>query len=112
MIEIQEVRVKLDSGEDIECYLEDHQGAFGGECIFPPASPAQWKSLIRSVSAFPTSQECYEWIIDTVARYAGKRGAAIVEIDNPCNAPFINKADQQAVLSAKTIAAPVLVNGA
>lgn len=109
---VQEVRFKITNGEIVQCFLADHQGAFRGECEFPPSSPPHSKSVIRSDSAFPTSQECYEWIIDTVARYAGKRGAAIVEIDNPCNAPFINKADQQAVLSAKNIAAPVLVNGA
>jgi len=111
---LQEVYVYASKNVQFTCHIISTNNAapFSAESLtFDPQINTVFSSLHPIGNQFQTAQDAYEEIIKYCIKYATANNLQISKIDNPCNAPFINKADQQSIVNQNNLSVTVLVNG-
>lgn len=111
---LQEIYIYASKGEQFTCHIISTNNAppFSAESLtFDPQINAIFSSLHPIGTQYQTAIDAYEEIIKYCVKYTRAKNIRITKIDNPCNAPFISKADQQAVVNQNNLSITVLVNG-
>jgi len=111
---LQEVYVYASNNVQFTCHIISANSAspFRAESLtFDPQINTICSSLHPIGNQFKTAQDAYKEIIEYCIKYATTNKLQISKIDNPCNTPFINKADQQSIVSQNSLSLTVLVNG-
>jgi len=96
----QEVVVSVSNAACFTLYISNMQGSSGNSLS---------KVAIQLVHASPVS--AFQEAIKSVAHYLGIHSLTVASIDSPCNAPFVNKAQQTSVLQSSGIHIVPTVNG-
>lgn len=109
---VQEITFDLAGGTRIDCYVEEHGGLFGAECVFPMQGLGGTRTLSRMPAPARTARDAFEWVADECWKFVQASGATVRTVDNPCNEPFVTRQEQRVVLAAYGVPAPVLLNGA
>jgi hypothetical protein len=111
---LQEVRIETSKDIVFTCHIisTNNSAPFGAEVlIYDPRINTIFSSL-HTIGSFNSAQDAYSEIIAFCQKYSGIAGVSINKIDNPCNAPFIDKQAQQSIVNKKGVSsATVLVNG-
>ena len=113
---LQEVRIETSKDIVFTSHIisTNNSSPFGAEVlIYDPRINTIFSSL-HTIGSYNSAQDAYSEIIAFCQKYSGIASVSINKIDNPCNAPFIDKQAQQLIVN--TIMAPsasvtVLVNG-
>lgn len=111
---LQEIYFYANKGVQFTCHIisTNNTAPFSAESLtFDPAINTLFSSLHPIGNQFQTANDAYQEIVNYIVKYSNARNLQVQKIDNPCNAPFINKADQQTIISSSNITATVLVNG-
>jgi len=111
MIEIHDFKFVLANSFAVDASIEDHRGHYEAEFITPAYQNGGPRTLIRADRQFSSATAAFDWIVHEVLRYAASQSLEVAWIDNPCNDPFVKKADQVALLAAQNWNGFVLVNG-
>lgn len=108
MSPIQEINVFMSNGDVAKALLHklpngsfradfDYQNSVGPK-LDPHAGPVS------------TAHVCFDHMIGTIMGIAPLFKSSIARVSNPCNDELLKVAEQQAILSARGIAAPVDLN--
>ena len=111
---LQEVRIETDKDIVFTCNLisTNNSAPFGAEALIYDPRIHEIFSSLHAIGSFNSAQDAYSEIIAFCQKYSGTAGVSVRKIDNPCNAPFINKQAQQGIVNAKLVSSvTVLVNG-
>lgn len=111
---LQEIYFYADKNVQFTCHIisTNNSAPFSAESLtFDPVFSSLYSSLHPIGNQYQTAIEAYTQIVNFVSKYCSALNLKIQRIDNPCNAPFINKADQQTIINASNISGTVLVNG-
>lgn len=111
MIEIHDFKFVMSNSFAVDASIENHIGHFEAEFITPAYQNTGTRLLIRATSPFPDAKAAFDWIVRDVLRYASSQSLLLAWIDNPCNEPFIIRADQVPILSSYGWNGLVLLNG-
>lgn len=111
MIDIHDFKFVLSNSFAVDAVIEDHRGQFEADIITPAYQNGGPRTMFRANVTFPDAKAAFDWIVHEVLRYAQSQSLALAWINNPCNTPFINKADQVTALAAHNWNGIVLVNG-
>lgn len=110
MTEIQDFKFVLSNSFAVDATIEDHKGHYQAEFITPSYQNGGPRTLMRADGQFSDAKAAFDWIAHETLRYANEFSLSLAWIDNPCNTPFIDKADQVAILSGHGFNGFVLVN--
>jgi len=111
---LQEVYIYANNNVQFTCHIISTNSAapFSAESLtFDPQIDTVSSSFYPIGNQFQTAQDAYEEIIKYCVEYTTANNLQISSINNPCNAPFINKADQQSIVNQNSLSVTVLVNG-
>lgn len=111
---LQEIYFYADKNVQFTCHIisTNNSAPFSAESLtYDPVVSPLYSSLHPIGNQYQTASQAYTEIVNYVSRYCSALSLQVQKIDNPCNAPFINKADQQAIINSSNISGTVLVNG-
>jgi hypothetical protein len=111
---LQEIHVYASNSIQFTCHIisSNNTAPFSAESLtFDPRINSVYSSLHPIGNQFTSAQDTYEEIIKYCVNYSSALNLTISKIDNPCNTPFIDKADQQTIVSNNSLNITVLVNG-
>jgi hypothetical protein len=111
---LQEIYVYASSNVKFTCHITSSNNAspFSAESLtFDLSITAAYSSLHSLGNQFTFAKDAYEEIIKYCSKYSAAKKLIIYKIDNPCNAPFIDKAEQQKIVTSNNLDVSVLVNG-
>lgn len=112
MIPIQEVDTYSDNEIKISAHLvvpKQHIAACEA-MIYDPSLNALY-SAYQTIGQYGSAIDAFVAVIDMSSRYISKSGGSITRVNNPCNAEFVGKAEQQKIVDGKQIKVQVEVNG-
>jgi hypothetical protein len=111
---LQEIYIYASNNVQFTCHIISTNSAapFSAESLtFDPRINTVFSSLHPIGNQFQTAHDAYEGIIKYCVRYVTANNLQIDNINNPCNAPFIDKANQQSIVNQDNLNVTVLVNG-
>ncbi len=111
---LQEIYVHASNNVQFTCHIISINSVapFSAESLtFDPQINTIFCSLHPIGIQYQTAQDAYDEIIKYCVKYATANNLKVSKVDNPCNAPFINKAEQQLIVNKNKLNITVLVNG-
>lgn len=111
MIDIHDFKFVMSNSFAVDATIEDHKGHYEAEIITPAYHNGGPRTLIRAHDNFQTANDAFDWIAYQTLRYADEYSLNLTWVNNPCNTPFIGKADQVSILNQRGFQGVILVNG-
>ena len=110
---LQEIRITASQNIQFTCHIisTNSSAPYGAEVLTYDPSISNLFSSLHPLGTYNDTQDAFKDIIDYCNNYSSAVSAVISSIDNPCNDPFIDKAQQQNIVNNKNINVTVLVNG-
>lgn len=109
MTPMQEIQVRLDNGDLVDCYIESESTHFSSNWRLIQADGTRFNP--SKTPPVITARLAFESLLSAVNGVAEARKTAVKTIDNPCNDELVSRAQQQAEVIKQGLAATVLVNG-
>jgi len=114
LFELHDINVKTKKGRRFVIDIAERtKGTFDSSLTVTDNITSGSVSVCSGVLASgPSATDCFEAALQHVARYLEAVDAddQIASIHNPCNCPFVPRADQERIANSLGIAAPISVN--
>ena len=108
---VQEIVILLSNKTRFTIYISNTQGTSDFEAELFLLEHANGLSKIRIKANHTSATSAFQEAINSVLNYLSKHSLAVQSIDSPCNAQFIDKAQQKTVLSGSGIHVVPTING-